>query len=244
MTIALARRRAGETIRYGAAAAPVGMPSGLCKLHACIILYGTATTAGHRSSHRATVVHRAGCGGGWGGVDQRSRVRGPRRPEPTGADPSRRRQWTRLFGRRYRQTDGARGPRRLVCIYSDAVILLPVARTPAHAPRTLRAAQSTTTRTRRRAAARAQARVCGHSGTRGHRLRTRDARRPLARSFVRHNVRIRANTSLLLLFFNFFFIVLRFATIILLMVFFFFHTQVHFYTTVRPKDVYRVLFRL
>lgn len=42
--------------------------------------------------------------------------------------------------------------------------------------------------TRRRATARAEP-VCGHSGTRGHRLRTRDARRPLARSLVRSSVR-------------------------------------------------------
>lgn len=116
------------------------------------------------------------------GCETRGRVCAARRPEPTAADPSRRRQWTRLFGRRYRQTDGARGPRHLVCIYSDAVAL-PARTTPAHAPRT--------TRSRYRSLAAAAARLsplvgtaacCGHSGTRGHRLRTRDARRPSARS--------------------------------------------------------------
>lgn len=63
-----------------------------------------------------------------GGVSTAGRVCAARRrrPRTTSADPSRRRQWTaarrRLFGRRYRQTDdGARGPRRLVRIYSDAV---------------------------------------------------------------------------------------------------------------------------
>lgn len=71
------------------------------------------------------------------GCETRGRVCAARRPEPTAADPSRRRQWTRLFGRRYRQTDGARGPRHLVCIYSDAVAL-PARTTPAHAPRTTR----------------------------------------------------------------------------------------------------------